>query len=570
MKPSLSSRLSALFALAALGLAAFALSACGGSSSTAAGTPSGEATVGAGAGSKPVEGTPVKGGTLVYGTDREPTCLDPHNLGDMPQTYVARQYLDSLVSMQPDGSVVPWLATKWQISDDGLQYTFDLKKGVKFTDGTPFDAEAVKANFEQTLDPETQSSTNLVYLLPIYKGIDVLDKYTVRVNLKRPYSPFLDVLSQAFFGMESPQAMARGIKANCVSPVGTGPFILKKWTKGQEIDLVRNDNYNSAPADANNQGPAYLDAITWRFLPDSSVRWSALQSGEAQAIFNIPPEDFVAAQSDPNIELQQFTHAGIGHYIVLDNSEPPFDDIKVRQAFNLAANTPAAVESAYQGAYPAATSAISSGTPFYTDKFAGLYPHDVAKAEQLLDEAGWKKGANGVREKDGKPLTVKFLYGSGPGETPPAELTLYQNVQAAVKEAGFEVNLVPTPQAQYYEEANIPADFDAEPTYWNCPTPMCMYIVASTETYDQPFANMSKIKNPELDKTLLAAAAADPDDRATQQKLYEKAQQIIAENAYWVPMYPEQTLLGISKKLKGAWIEPSEGEPVLSDAWLES
>jgi len=566
MKRTLHSRFTALVALLALGALSVALSACGGSSSTAAGTPT-NSGVGEGAGAKKVEGKPVEGGTIVYGTDREPTCLDPHNLGDMPQTYVARQFLDSLVSMQPNGDVVPWLADSWDISKDGLQYTFHLKHGVKFTDGTPFDAEAVKANFEQTLDPETGSSTNLVYLLPIYKGIDVLDKYTVRINLKRPYSPFLDVLSQAFFGMESPKAMARGIKANCVSPVGTGPFIVKKWTKGQQIDLVRNDAYNSPPADANNQGPAYLEAITWRFLPDPSVRFSALQSGEANIIFNIPPEDYGAAQSDPNIELQQFTHAGIGHYIVLDNSEPPFDDLKVRQAFTLAANTPAAVESAYQGAYPVATSAISSGTPFYTDKFANLYPYDLAKAEKLLDQAGWKEGANGVREKDGKQLTVKFIYGSGPGETPPAELTLYQNVQAAVKEAGFDLKLVPTPQAQFYESANVPADFDAEPTYWNCPTPMCMYIVASEETYDQPFANMSKIKNPELGKTLLAAAATT--DRAEQQKLYEKAQQIIAENAYWVPMYPEQTLLGINKTLKGVWIEPSEGEPVLSDAWLE-
>jgi peptide/nickel transport system substrate-binding protein len=567
MRPSLIVR---LFALLSLGATAVALAACGGSSSTAADAPSTDVEVGSGAGApETVEGTPVQGGSIVYATDREPTCLDPHNLGDMPQTYLARQFLDSLVSMQPDGSVVPWLADSWTISPDGLQYTFKLKKGVKFTDGTPFDAEAVKANFEQTLDPETQSSTNLVYLLPIYKGIDVLDKYTVRVNLKRPYSPFLDVLSQAFFGMESPKAMARGIKANCVSPVGTGPFIVKKWVKGQQVDLVRNDAYNSPPKDAKNQGPAYLDAITWRFLPEPSVRYSALESGEAQAIFSIPPEDFAAAQTDPDIELQQFVHAGIGHYIVLDNSEPPFDDLKVRQAFTLAANAPAAVESAYQGAYPTSTGAISSGTPFYTDKYGQTYAPDLARAEKLLDEAGWTKNSSGVREKDGKPLTVKFIYGSGTGETPPAELTLYQNIQAAVKEAGFEVNFVPLPQAQFYEAANVPSEFDAEPTYWNCPTPMCMYIVSSSETYDQPFANMAKVKNPELDKTLLAAAAADPEDRATQAKLYEKAQKLIVEGAYWVPMYPEQTLLGINKNLKGVWIEPSEGEPVLSDAWLE-
>ncbi|MFT3864211.1 MAG: ABC transporter substrate-binding protein [Solirubrobacterales bacterium] len=546
---------------------AVALSACGGSKSTAASANT-TSVVGVGAGAKKVEGTPVKGGTLVYGTDREPTCLDPHNFGDMPQTYVARQYLDSLVSMQPNGTVVPWLAEKWQISKDGLQYTFDLKEGVNFTDGTPFDAEAAVANFKQILDPETESSTDLVYLDPIWKNAEAVDKYTLRINLKRPYSPLLDVLAQAFFGMESPKAMARGIKANCVSPVGTGPFIMKKWIKGQQIDLVRNPNYNSAPADANNQGPAYLEGITWRFLTDPSVRWQALQSGEVQAIFNIPPENYAEAQDDPDIEVQQFTHAGIGHYIVLDNSEPPFNDIKVRQAFSYAANVPAAVESAYQGAYPVATSAISSGTPFYTDKYANLYPHNLAKAEQLLDEAGWKKGTDGIREKDGKPLTVKWIYSTGAGETPPAELTLYQNVQAAAKEAGFDVELTPEPQAKDYEMANTPADFDAEPTYWNCPTPMCMYIVSSKETYNQLFANMSKIKNPELDQTLLAAAATT--DRTKQKTLYEKAQKIIAENAYWVPMYPEQTLLGISDKLKGVWIEPSEGEPVFSDAWLES
>lgn len=566
MKRTLYSRLMALAALLALGATAVVVSGCGGSASTAAGTPT-NAEPGAGAGATKVEGNPVSGGKIVYGTDREPTCLDPHNFGDMPQTYIARQFLDSLVSMQPDGTVVPWLATSWDISKDGLQYTFHLKKGVKFTDGTPFDAEAVKANFEQTLDPETESSTNLVYLSPIYKSTDVLDKYTVRINLKRPYSPFLDVLGQAFFGMESPKAMARGIKANCVSPVGTGPFILKKWVKGQEIDLVRNDNYNSPPADANNQGPAYLEGITWRFLPDPSVRYSALKSGEANIIFNIPPEDWTAANADPSLEVQQFIHAGVGHYIVTDDSEPPFDNLQVRQAWNYASNAPAAVKSAYQGAYPSANSAISSGTPFYTDKYADLYPHDLAKAEQLLDQAGWKKGSSGVREKDGKQLTVKWIYSSEPGETSPAELTLYQNIQAAEKEAGFDVKLVPMAQAQYYEAANVPSQFDAEPTYWNCPTPMCMYIVSSEETYNDPFANMSKIKNPELDQALIAAAATT--DRAKQKTLYDKAQKIIAENAYWLPTYPEQSVLGINKDLKGVWIEPSEGEPVLSDAWLE-
>src|SRR3954453_608008 len=230
--------------LLAAGAASVTLAACGGAASTG-----GTATAGTG---------PARGGTIVYGADREPTCLDPHNLGDMPQTYVARQYLDSLVSELPDGRIVPWLATKWDVSDDGLTYTFTLKQGVKFHDGEPFDAAAVKANFEHSLDPKTQSSTNLIYLKPYYKSAKVIDDHTLRLELKKPYSPLLSVLSQAFLGIEAPKAMARGLKANCEAPVGTGPFIVKRWVHGQRVELVRNDAYNSAPANAKHQGPAYL------------------------------------------------------------------------------------------------------------------------------------------------------------------------------------------------------------------------------------------------------------------------------------------------------------------------
>jgi len=368
--------------------------------------------------------------------------------------------------------------------------------------------------------------------------------------------------------MESPKAMARGLEKNCLSPVGTGPFMIEKWNKGQSVELVRNPDYNSPPADAKNQGPAYLDKISWKFIPDNSVRYSSLTSGESDIIFNIPPENLAAARSDSNLETQEFIRAGIGNYLVLDNSEPPFDDVKVRQAFTLAANTPAAVESAFLGARPAQTSAISSGTPYYTEEFDDLYPYDLEKANTLLDEAGWtEKNSDGIRTKDGKPLTVKWIYSSEPGDTAPAMLTLYQNMQSSLKEAGIQVDLTPMPQAAYYEAANDPTKFDTQATYWNSPTPMVMYIITAKENQKNPFANMSRIDDPELDKTLLAAAATT--DRTEQQKLYEKAQQIIIENAYYLPAYPEQSVLGINKKLKGVWIEPSEGEPVLGDAWLE-
>ena len=539
--------------LAGASALSLALAACGGASSSA--TPASG-------------GTPVRGGTIVYGADREPTCLDPHNLGDMPQTYVSRQYLDSLVSELPDGRTVPWLATSWTITPDGRHYTFKLKQGVKFTDGTPFDAAAVQANVKQILDPATQSSTDLIYLKPYYESTDVIDAHTVRINLERPYSPFLDVLAQAFLGIESPKAMARGLKANCQSPVGTGPFIVKRWVHGQQVDLVRNPHYDSAPANAKHQGPAYLDGITWKFLKDNSVRYSAVTGGEASIIFNIPPEDEAAAKTNPSLQVLRFVHSGNPNNFTLNTSRAPFDDLRVRQALLYGSNAAAAVKSAYLGVFPYAGGPLSSGTPDYSPAYDNAYPYDVKKANALLDAAGWTgRDAQGYRTKDGKELAARFVYSSDPGDTPPADQTLYQDVQAAEKQIGFHVILTPQAQLTFYATFQNPKAYEAVDSYWNSPTPAVLYIVFSTESLRTGgFNNSAIVSDPQLDSILLKAAATT--DRAEQKTLYDQAQAIASSNAWQLRLYPIQTRLAVRSTLKDVWVEPSEGEPVLQDAWV--
>lgn len=541
-------------ALTALGLAG-GLAACGGS--------------GEGSATAASAGRPQSGGSIVYGTDREPTCLDPHSLGDMPQTYVARQYLDSLVSMRPDGSVVPWLADAWEVSDDGLVYTFRLRRGVRFTDGEPFDAAAVRANFDQILDPATQSTTDLVYLKSYYRTTNVVDEHTVQIVLRRPYSPLLQALSQAFFGIESPKAMARGLKVNCQSPVGTGPFKVERWDKGQAIHLVRNPDHTSWPADAKHRGPAYLDRITWRILKDSSVRWSALQSGEAQVIFNIPPEHQRSAEADQNIELQEFVHSGKPFSFALNTTRAPFDDLRVRQAFLYGSNAKDAVRSAYLDVFPYSGGPLMSGTPYYDDRFEDAYPHDPQKANELLDAAGWdSRDGEGYRVKDGRTLTVRLPYSGDPGDTPPADVTLFQNIQAALKEVGFKLVLQPQSLNEFYASFADTKAYEAITTYWNSPTTAVLYIVYSTQSLTtDPFSNVSKVSDRRLDDILLRAAATT--DREQQRDLYGQAQQIVSDNAWQLSLYPIQTRLGIRKELKDVWIEPSEGEPVLHDAWLQ-
>lgn len=514
-------------------------------------------------------GPPVSGGSIVYGTDREPTCLDPHNNGDMPQTYVARQFLDSLVSEKRDGTVVPWLAESWTTSPDGLTYTFKIKQGVKFHDGTPLDAAAVKANFDQILDPATESLTDTGYLRPYYETSRAVDPATFELKLKSPYSALLPVLSQAFFGIESPKAMARGLDANCQSPVGTGPFVIKEWIHGQSVELDRNADYDSAPADAKHQGPAYLDHVTWKFLEDGSVRFAAVQGEGADVIFNPPPQQDAALKADPNLALQEFTHTGLPNGIALNTTRFPFTDTSVRQAFIHGANAEASVKSAYLGVFDYQPGPLTSTTPFLDKDLRDAYSHDPAKANQLLDAAGWtQRDADGFRTKDGKQLAATVIYSSDPGDTPPADVTLYQDIQAAEKEIGFNVVLKPIPQDQYYAAfTDRNATDGLAGAYWNSPTPLVLTLLYSTDSMNlAPGNNMSWVSNPAVDAPLKAVAAAS--NVEDQKHLYDQVQQLVAQNAYHLGLYAPTTRLVTKKNLQDVWIEPSEGEPVLHDAWL--
>jgi peptide/nickel transport system substrate-binding protein len=514
-------------------------------------------------------GAPVNGGSIVYGADREPTCLDPHNLGDMPQTYVARQYLDSLVSERPDGTVVPWLADSWTISPDGLVYTFRIKQGVKFHDGESLDAAAVKSNFEHMLDPATQSLTDAGYLKPYYKSSRAVDPSTFELTLSSPYSALLQVISQAFFGIQSPKALARGLEANCQSPVGTGPFIVRDWIHGQSVELDRNPNYNSAPADAKHQGPAYLDRISWKFLEDGSVRFAAVQGEGADIIFNPPPQQNAALKADPNLVLQDFTHTGLPNGIALNTTRFPFNDVAVRQAFIHGADAEAAVESAYLGVFNWEPGPLSSTTPFVRKDLRSFYENDPAKANQLLDNAGWtQRDADGFRTKDGKQLAATLIYSSDPGDTPPTDVTLFQDIQAAEEKIGFNVILKPIPQDQYFAAFTNKDAYDGlTGAYWNSPTPLVLSIVYSTDSLNlAPGNNMSWVSNPAIDAPLHQVSASN--DAEQQQHYYGQVQQLVAQNAYHLGLYPQTTRLVTKNRLQDVWIEPSEGEPVLHDAWL--
>src|SRR5699024_3958407 len=345
-----------------------------------------------------------EGGTLVYATgDAEPDCLDPHVGGNYPQALISTQYLEPLVGRDSDGEMQPWLATDWKVSEDGLTWDFTLAEGVTFTDGTPFDAAAVKANIEHLKDPDTASSTGYLAVEKV-ESVEAVDDTHVRFHLSEPDSALLESLSMPWTAMESPAGIERGMDANCAAPIGTGPYAVDEWVPQQHVILERNEDYATPGPEASNAGPAHVERIEWRFSPDPATRWAALQSGEVNMIDNPEPQAIVAAESSPQMNHIDAPRPGSVNRIELNSAQAPFDDERVRQAFILAADPNPGIESLYQGVVARSYSPLSSVEP---DAFSepDLFTPDADEADRPLDDAG-RARSTGSSSTPPRPLST--------------------------------------------------------------------------------------------------------------------------------------------------------------------
>lgn len=511
--------------------------------------------------------TPVSGGTIVYATDREPVCLDPHVAGDMPQVFVAQQYLDSLVAMDDRGRILPWLATDWQISDDGLSYTFHLRRDVTFTDGTRFDAQAVRANLDHMVDPHTQSGTAGGYIRQ-YLRTDTPDDYTAVVHLKSPYAAFLEVLSQGFLGLESPRALARPRDVNCQSPVGSGPFMVQRWDHQNDIVFVRNPAYNWGPPTALHHGPARLDRIEWRFVAEPSVRFAALQAGEADVIDSLPPEAETPAQRNRDLWLLMADRPGNPTNGTLNVHRAPFNDVRVREAFVRSADIPGALGSVFFHHYRHAGGPLSPSTPFYDPAFEHVGDYDPARANALLDAAGWTgRTADGIRTRNGVPLIVHIPVRSS---WPTADRTLWEQVQATARATGFQVLLENSDDTSVLTREQA-WDYDVRLGYWNTDTADVLRIIFSSAFLGPPTGhanhqNAAGFSDPRFDRIVNDALTTTDQDR--RRNLYRQAQAAAAAQFLQITTYPQTTRLALSRSVHDVRLEPSLHVTTLYDAWV--
>lgn len=525
--------------------------ACGGNSSNPTAAPSASA------------GKPVDGGTIYYSAEQEPPCLQG---GWVQEAYIERQYADSLVSQVSGGRIVPWLATSWTVSNGGKTYTFQIKPGVKFTDGTPLNAAAVVDNFNYWTNAKTANGDVDAFIGPYFKSAVATGPLTVQVKLTQPYAPLLSTLSQGYDGILSPKGLTRGVAANCTDPIGSGPFIIQTWNHGQNIVFVRNPNYNSAPANALHQGPPYADKLVWSFVSDGTTRWGSLTSGEADVVYDVPTVDWPTAVSQDNTKL--YITPGRPDTLTLDTYHGPFTSELVRQAFAYAIDRPAAVKSAFNGEIPFdGNGALSPSTPDYDAALNDSLPYDPAKAKALLKQAGYTFNSSGIAVKNGQPLTITLPYAAGT-IVDSEGATLLQDLQQQWKASGFDVKLIPLTESQTFSGVDSgPTAADASLGYWTSPSPAVLYIVwRFWNTKDPDFANTAYYNNAQLVNYIKAGnSAASP---AVQQADYDAAQKIVVDTAAVIGLYTQSTADAWSKNLHDFWVEDSQGEPVFDDAYL--
>ncbi len=331
--------------------------------------------VGLGAIHSVVAQAPVAGGTLTFAAGADPDSLDPQNTQSNPGEQVNRMMYENLVRFNAKMQIEPGLAESWTQSADGLVWTFKLRKGVHFHDGTPLDAKAVKYFFDRVLGDDKPFKASLY--TPFVQGAQVVDDQTVRVTLKQPFAAFLFRLAHSAGGIVSPAAHQKWGKDLTLHPVGTGPFKLVEWMKSDRVVLERNDGYWG--------GRPLLDRVVVKTVREDSARVLMLEAGDADLILNIPPEDIPRLRKDPRFAIDSIATAR-ALYVVINVKKKPFDDVRVRQALNLAVNRDAIVKSLFQGNAEAISGIVAPLQNGYA-KLPG-YGFDPKKAKELLAQAG--------------------------------------------------------------------------------------------------------------------------------------------------------------------------------------
>lgn len=501
--------------------------------------------------------TPVDGGELIISISELPDTLDPHKTGAAVTSTILRNVSDPLIRKNFDGEFVPGLASEWSISEDGLTWTFKLREDVKFHDGTPFNAEALKANFDRIIDPET-TAVSARTAVGSMASTSVVDEYTFEFVTEEPYAPLLNNLSGALLSPVSPSAVESMGDEFGRAPVMSGPWMVDEWRTGDRIILKRNPDYNWGP-DSMHEGPAHIETVIFQSIMEEASRIAAFEAGETHQV-TLPAVDIQRMIDADQYSIVNYLRLGMV-FVEFNIQAEPFTDVTVRRAINHAVNKEdvlgAAVEEYGQPAY----GFLSPSLFGYWDGIEEYSPvYDVEQAKALLAEAGWEDtDGDDILEKDGAKFEFTML--NLPTD---AWARAAQVVQSQLKAVGIKMEIQQMEFATLLEEAKA-GNHQAEMMGYTTSDPDIAFTWFDSSNAGTGL-NMSHVNDPELDRMIEdARVEMDMEKRA---EMYAEMQRYIVDLALWVPLWVDQYYIAFSRSLKNATFH-DDGYAVYFDAWIE-
>jgi len=488
-----------------------------------------------------------QGGELFYALSTKFDTLDPNVTTFSDVARIAYHIFDPLVWESKAGVFVPGLAERWEVNANATQYTFHLRRDVKFHDDTPFNADAVKFTFDRIVDPNLKSQSAFSAIGP-YDSSVVLDPYTVVVKFKEPYAPFLASVAQSILAPVSPEAVKKYGNDFGTHPVGTGPFKFDSYATDSAVRVVRNSGYRWAPSIFKTRGPALLDAITFRIIPEATTRLAALKSGEVQIIQDVPTQEYQNVQRDTSIQLLQGLMTGSGWTMMINVTNPPTDDVHVRQALQWGVDKTAMNRAVWQGVYKPASSILTAATFGYDPATRNVYPYDPKKAGAVLDQAGWKMGSGGVRQKNGQDLTLGMYYRADNSDF----TNMATFLQSMYAQIGIKIDLHGLSQGGYFSAVRAGQH---HLQFWWEPDldPDVVRILLYSKNADGG-TNRNRYKNAEMDKLIDDAAATT--DPAKRKQLYSEIQMKTLREAVMVAFADPLDLFAYQKgKIDGVVLD---------------
>ncbi len=478
------------------------------------------------------------GPTLTFRLGEDPeTLYNVQSISLTVASVLGDQILEGLVYLDEKGLPRPWLSDSWTTSDDQKEITFKLRPGVKFHDGTDFNAEAVKFHFTSIQDPKNASP--LLPLIGPLHAVEAIDPLTVRFTFNKPFAPFFTNLSIAQLQFNSPTAVAKYGKTYGRHPVGTGPYRFLAWNPGTEVDLERNPGYHPQwRSDAKNKGMPYAAKIILRVISEDGVAAEALETGELTAgalTADIIPR-FV---HDPRYKI--ILNKNVTNLLFLEFNErrETFQDLRFREAMSRAINREAIVEASFSGFASAAPGPLAVGIPGFAPAVVAKYglSYDPAKAKALLAEAGWKPGDDGILVKDGK--RADFLIRSYAGFT--SIDRALSVIQSNLKDIGINARLQTSDWGVFYPSL-LKDDWDMDLNRWTWPDGSVL-----TQLFRSPGHRKSTMADPKVDAVLdRCNTLMEP---VTRNGCLGDAQQVLLQAMTLVPLVTNWTVIATQKNV---------------------